>query len=890
MPKIALFSSIITLPLVVTMYLLIDDINYWTAFVNKEIAGVRHNSFLRKLVEDLQQHRGLSSAYLSGDVNFKERLDKKTADIRNKLNKVKDIEAFYRSHPHILVLWSKIENKTFILANEVYDLSTEESFARHTEIISDLLFLMLEIGNVTNLVLDPHAESFYLISSLLKSLPALTEYIGQSRAISTAATVKRALSVDDKIRLSVLSAQINSSLANATRTLQYGFTSAFSSTSAVKNDYIDMIEKVSVYNTLLNEQIIKAKSLEIDTGIFYTIATDAISKVFAVYDMSESVLLNLLQERLHHYELKKILAFGAAMTIFALLLYGVAGFYLFLSRTVTTLAMVAHNMAIGNMTQAIDIKAKDELGDVVKAFNTVANALYENYEELKTLINSLPDFVYLKDSEGRWVEANDAALKLFSLSEQDFKGKRDKELMPEKIFYRCQFLFSEHHEKVIYKNKKPIRGEETFFDKNDKFPKIFDIIKAPLFHQTGSPKGIVVIGRDITEQQKLQRMKNEFIATVSHELRTPLTSIKGALGLLAAGVTGKLNDKAQALLQIASKNTERLLMLINDILDMEKIESGRMQYNLTPVEILSTLKQCIEAIKPYAEQYGVTVSLVANKDATLFVNADKDRLMQVTSNLLSNAIKFSPQDATVEVTVVDLGDKVRVNVVDHGQGVPEDFKTKIFEKFAQADASDSRQKGGTGLGLSISKALIEHMGGSIGYDSKPGVKTTFFYIIPKFNDAFYGIFDWIKSPLDKVHLRKSIISQIHTSLSSEKKAKALHIEDDTDIVKQVSDILKDIVDIDCAHTIHAAQARLQNTDYDVVILDIRLPDGNGLRLLPIENSKQQKVPVIIFPAYDVVTSPEQDVSAVLVKANTTDQQSLQSLKDVFENNHDDKKG
>lgn len=886
LPKIALFSVIISIPLIVTMYLLIHDINYWTDFVQKEIIGIKHNSYIRSLIKEVQQHRGLSSAYLSGNVSFKELLEEKTLEIKNKINNSSDhIETFYASHPHILRLWTKTKEKLTGLLNGIYDLSPQESFMRHTDIISDLLFLMIEIGHVSNLVLDPHAESYYLISSFLKSLPSLTEYIGQTRAIGTAATVKRALTIDDKSKLSVLSAQINASLANANRALQYGFTSALTHNVGLRDDYSDMINKVAAYNSLLDKQLINAKSLVLDTGHFFATATETKAKVYDVCDKLESALLDVLNKRLQGYKMKKNLAYGAATAIVVLLLYIVMGFYLFLSRTVTTLGIVAKNMADGTIAHTVNIEAKDELGDVVSAFNTVAIALHENYEQLKTLINSLPDFVYLKDSSGRWIEANDAALRLFSLIGKDYKGKKDNELIAEEVLFQGKFLFSEVHEQSIWQSKGPMRGEETFFEKDNKSYRTFDIIKAPLFHHNGTPKGIVVIGRDITEQQKVQRMKNEFIATVSHELRTPLTSIKGALGLLVGGVTGQLNEKAQSLLQIASKNTERLMMLINDILDMEKIESGRMTFNLTPVDIVPTLQQCIETLKPYAEQYNVAVKLIADFKYPLLVNADKNRLLQVTSNLLSNAIKFSPKDATVEVTVVESGDKVRVNVTDHGEGVPEDFRSKIFEKFAQADASDSKQKGGTGLGLSISKAIIEKMGGSIGYDSKPGVATTFFYILPKFSGSSYGIVDWIKPPIDEDRLKKTIISQTHTSLLSKKKARILHVEDDVDIVDLVSEILKDIAELDYANTIHDAQAKLQNADYDMVILDINLPDGNGLKLLPIENSKHQKISVIIFSVYDVLTSPEQDVSAVLVKANTTNQQLMQTVKDVFESNH-----
>jgi PAS domain S-box-containing protein len=230
--------------------------------------------------------------------------------------------------------------------------------------------------------------------------------------------------------------------------------------------------------------------------------------------------------------------------------------------------------------------------------------------------------------------------------------------------------------------------------------------------------------RDATERKKIDRMKNEFVSTVSHELRTPLTSILGSLGLIIGGAVGELPEQAKDLVRIAHNNSERLVRLINDILDIEKIESGKMRFEFRPYRVRPLLEQALEANRGYGEQLGVRFE-VQGEIPDSVVRLDSDRFMQVMSNLLSNAAKFSPSPGIVEVAATRVEGTVRICVTDHGPGIPEDFRSKIFGKFCQADSSDSRQKGGTGLGLSIAKAIVEKHGGHIGFDTQIGVGTTF---------------------------------------------------------------------------------------------------------------------------------------------------------------------
>lgn len=244
-------------------------------------------------------------------------------------------------------------------------------------------------------------------------------------------------------------------------------------------------------------------------------------------------------------------------------------------------------------------------------------------------------------------------------------------------------------------------------------------------------RGLLRALRYAGERKRLERLKDEFVSTVSHELRTPLTSITGSLGLLRGRAAGTLSEPAARLLEIAHNNSQRLVRLVNDILDIEKLESGHAVFDLRQIEVRPLIEQTVESIRGYAEGHRVKVRIEAVA-AVDDIRADTDRLAQVIINLLSNAIKFSPPDGEVVIAVEKdaEGGTVRITVRDHGPGIPVDFKSRIFERFVQADATNACRKGGTGLGLSIAKQIVDRLGGDIGFTDAPGGGTIFHVELP----------------------------------------------------------------------------------------------------------------------------------------------------------------
>ncbi|MGE0494144.1 MAG: PAS domain S-box protein [Vulcanimicrobiota bacterium] len=254
-----------------------------------------------------------------------------------------------------------------------------------------------------------------------------------------------------------------------------------------------------------------------------------------------------------------------------------------------------------------------------------------------------------------------------------------------------------------------------------------DYVVTPIVEEEDRILGAVVTFQDVTDRKAIEQMKNEFISIVSHELRTPLTSIRGSLGLLASGMLKKFPDRADSMLKIAVENTDRLVRLINDILDIERLESGKVTIDRSKCNLGNLMTQAADTMNAMAGNAKVTLEVTPLERE---VYADSDRILQVLTNLLSNAIKFSPEGASIELRAKESDKGVLVQVQDHGRGIPEDKVDKIFERFGQVDASDSREKGGTGLGLPICKTIVQQHGGDLWVESTLGEGSIFQFTIP----------------------------------------------------------------------------------------------------------------------------------------------------------------
>jgi signal transduction histidine kinase len=250
-----------------------------------------------------------------------------------------------------------------------------------------------------------------------------------------------------------------------------------------------------------------------------------------------------------------------------------------------------------------------------------------------------------------------------------------------------------------------------------------------LFRRTIGGGRFLLVSRDVTDERKAARLKDELVSTVSHELRTPLTAISGALGMVAAGAAGELPASAAKLIEIAQRNSERLASLVNDLLDIDKLQSGKVEFNMEPLDLGELVRVSAEQNQPLAEKAGIVLRAEA-PESPVPVCADRNRMLQVLANLISNAVKFSPPEEAVLVRAARVGGSARISVIDRGSGISEEFRSRLFDRFTQQDATASKVQQGSGLGLAISKSIVEAHGGSIQVDSVPGQGATFHVDLP----------------------------------------------------------------------------------------------------------------------------------------------------------------
>jgi signal transduction histidine kinase/CHASE1-domain containing sensor protein len=381
----------------------------------------------------------------------------------------------------------------------------------------------------------------------------------------------------------------------------------------------------------------------------------------------------------------------------------------------------------------INEKLAEEICDHLQTEHTLAS----ERELLRTALNNLHEGIMVIDADGALRMANGAAYRML----HDITGDELGSLLQPRTFA----LYAADGVTELQRSQTPhwcalhgqtVRDFEMVAQRQGRRPLTLIVNAQPLL--TGdNTRGAIIVMRDITDSKAVDKLKAEFVATVSHELRTPITSIRGSLGLLAGGVSGPLSDQTRHLVEIALRNSDRLAHLINDLLDIEKMESGKMQFELQRHSLAPLIEQAVEANIGYAQNLNVRYVL-RRPLPDIAVTVDSFRLVQVMSNLLSNAAKFSPSQSVVEISIaaVQRGQMrlARVLVSDQGPGIPDEFKDRIFQKFSQADSADNRAKNGTGLGLAICKSLIEQMGGDIGYETELGQGTTFYFELPLADD------------------------------------------------------------------------------------------------------------------------------------------------------------
>jgi PAS domain S-box-containing protein len=361
---------------------------------------------------------------------------------------------------------------------------------------------------------------------------------------------------------------------------------------------------------------------------------------------------------------------------------------------------------------------EDEIADVDRIFHTMADALQEAARKESAIIENAADVICSLDAKGTFVSISPACQRIFGFSQSDLVGSKFTRLFQ-----------TEDTDNALAQFQKACQGEfvapfETRVKRGD--DKIIDVLWS--VHWSETEGSMFCVAHDITDRKAAERMKQEVVAMVSHDLRSPLATIRSFLEMLETGLFGEITERGQHLLSVANRNTSRMLTLIKDLLDIERMEAGMLELNITEVQMNKVFEHCDHAVQSLASAKSVTLDF---QKSTITLAADEDRLVQVCTNLTTNAIKFSPKGSTVKATAREEKGLVIVSIADEGRGIPKELVPTIFDRFKQVEHADAKEKGGTGLGLTICKALVELHGGTISVESEFEKGSTFSFSIPK---------------------------------------------------------------------------------------------------------------------------------------------------------------
>jgi PAS domain S-box-containing protein len=430
------------------------------------------------------------------------------------------------------------------------------------------------------------------------------------------------------------------------------------------------------------------------------------------------------------------------------------------------------------------------------------------------------------DAAGRIVFGNDAAARLRGFATGDALGARQHDPIHHSRPDCTPYPLHDCPIQASLADGVDAHVDTDVFWRRDGTPFPVEYHATPM-REEGELVGAVVTFRDVTERHDIEQMKDELVSVVSHELRTPLTSIRGSLGLLASGMLGSLDERGQRMIEIAAQNTDRLVRLINDMMDIERMRAGEARMDRRPVDAAELITQAAETMDPMAERFGVDLVVAPFRGAVL---ADPDRVIQTLTNLLSNAIKFSPPGAEVRVEAEHGPDEVVFRVIDSGRGIPRDKWELVFDHFQQVDASDSREKGGTGLGLAITRGIVEQHGGRIWLHSEPGQGTTFSFTLPR------------PGPTAATEPAEAVRSPL-----------VLVCDDDGMMLAVAAGALQRRgFRVACATSGEAALQEVARERPDAVLLDIVMPGLSGWQVLERLRADPgtRKVPVVVFSASD----------------------------------------
>jgi PAS domain S-box-containing protein len=875
--KFAIISLVFALPLVLVMYLLISEINERIDFAQQELDGLAYLRPLRQLFEHVPQAKLLARSYAQGEIVMRPELIRKQAAIEADMAHLASAEQRLGPHLRTTGKFTVLQENWAFLRQQTLHLTASDNAHLYTQLLMDIQALLLHVGDTSNLILDPDIDTYYLMDSILLKLPEGQGLMARMRFLGADLVARQSLSTEAHAQLLMLTGLLQSNL----QATQKGLETALRTPSGARLALSlavplqTVIDAVTAFLHTLQRDFIKAETLPNDPTLYLTSSTKALDASFILWERSANELERLLQARMDRFAQKRTLVTLFVALILLLVIYLWMAFYLAVMRTVAHLESAAHRMVHGDMAEMAPLETRDELGQVVTSFNTVASSLRKEWAQareesarasaaetllresearLRLIIDTALDAVIVMDAQSCILTWNPQATAMFGWSQDEAVGRSLTDTI-------IPLQYREAHvcgvQRFLALGEGPVlntRIEITALHRDGhEFPVELAVAPAPA---GGGQHTFSAFIRDITARKRAEeelhqakdaaevasQAKSEFLANMSHELRTPLNAIIGFSEVLLEKMFGELNTRQEDYLRDVLGSGQHLLSLINDILDLAKVEAGKMELELSIFDLRQVLEGSLVMVKERAQTHGVRLGLDIDPALSSLLG-DERKVKQILFNLLSNAVKFTPKGGQVGIRAQMVDHAVEVAVWDTGVGIAPEDQQHIFAAFQQVQQARAGKSEGTGLGLTLTRQMIELHGGRIWVDSTPGQGSTFTFTLPLTGVAADPELPALRSD------EPAFAQEDETSTG----AVVLVIEDDPRAVDLLRIYLREAgYRLDLARDGAEGLAKIAQRRPDAIILDVLLPQMDGWTFLAhIKTDAATKdVPVIVVSIVD----------------------------------------
>jgi PAS domain S-box-containing protein len=852
--KFTLISLLFVLPLALVMFLLISEINVGIEVAQKEIYGNAYLRPLRRLLQDVPQARMLAHAYLDGDTSRKPALLEQQARIDADFA---ELAAANRRFGNILAAnerYDALQASWRLLKEQTPSLNVAASRDRHTRLIADIRALMSHVGDTSTLILDPDLDSYYLMDAVLLKLPEIQDLLAQTSFIEANVAAHELIAVDEKPHLIALATLLQANSAASEQGMAIAFRVNPALQPVLDQQVRDQMAALREFLNLTNQGIANPSLLSAAPVSYATAAADTLDRSFKLWDQTSLELDRVLQARIDGFEFRRNLVASFAALALLSVVYLLIGLYLSVMRTVSNLEHAAQRMVGGEIGREVTLDNQDELGQVAQSFNTIASALVAASAYRQAVVDHAVDGIITIDERGTIDSCNPAAEHMFGYAASEVVGQNIDMLIPNR-----------HHEWIKGERESSGRRRDGT---------IFPLDAAAGEMRLGEQRLFIVTLRDITERRRADeelrrakeaaevanRSKSTFLANMSHELRTPLNAIIGYSEMLQEEAADLGQDAIVPDLQKIHGAGKHLLGLINDILDLSKIEAGKMDLYLEEFSIAQIVDEVITTVHPLVQKKANTLILDCPDDLGS-MRADVTKIKQALFNLLSNASKFTDHgtitlrvssELRVESSELAENSKLKTQnselltqnwvtfeVSDSGIGMTPEQIGRLFQAFTQADASTTRRYGGTGLGLTITRRFCQMMGGDITVESAPGRGSTFTIRLPAM------VVDPRAEPL--------LVAESRFDTPQPGASTVLVIDDDPAAIDLIGRFLsKEGFRIESALGGEVGLRRAAEIGPDVIILDVIMPDMDGWAVLSALKADHElaDIPVVMLTIVD----------------------------------------